>query len=304
MLEQIVSDIEGGATVSAAFAKFPQIFSPLDITLISSGETSGSLDKALLRLADTLEKEQSLIRKVRGALIYPAFLIVAVTALVIVMVIYVMPQMDALYKSFNANLPLMTRILIAVSNFLGKFGLVIFALLAGIVAYIRFAITRPWGRRAWDTLKFEIPAFGKLMQKLYMARFASTLSGLVGAGVPLLDGLKIVSTAIGNVIYEEEIVAAAEKVKSGIALSETIKGNRLFPPVVSEMISVGEKTGELDAMLQNLANYFEEEVAEAVKNISNLLEPIMIVVMGGIIGVVLVSILLPMYSLGSVIMGR
>jgi type IV pilus assembly protein PilC len=136
-----------------------------------------------------------------------------------------------------------------------------------------------------------------------MARFAQTLSGLVGAGVPLLDGLKIVSKSIGNVIYEEEIMAAAEKVKSGIALSEPLKNNPLFPTVVPEMIAVGEKTGELDAMLANLATYFDEEVAEIVKNMSNLIEPIMIVVLGGLIGIILVAILLPIYSLGGVILG-
>jgi type IV pilus assembly protein PilC len=303
MLEQITTDVEGGSTVSNAFAKFPETFTPLDITLISSGETSGSLDKALLRLADTLEKEQSLVRKVRGALVYPAFLILAVIVLVTVMVIYVMPQMASLYSSFNAKLPLLTRIMISSSNFLGHYGFIFFAFIVGVSIYVRLAIQKPWGRRIWDKFKLNIWGIGTLLRKLYMARFAQTLSGLVGAGVPLLDGLKIVSKSIGNVIYEEEIMAAAEKVKSGIALSEPLKNNPLFPTVVPEMIAVGEKTGELDAMLANLATYFDEEVAEIVKNMSNLIEPIMIVVLGGLIGIILVAILLPIYSLGGVILG-
>lgn len=304
ILEQIVSDLEGGSTLSNAFSRFPDIFSPIDITLIRAGESSGTLDKALLKLANQLEKEQSLIRKVRGALVYPAFLVVAVIGVVALMVVYVMPQMETLYSSFDAQLPLATRILISTSHALSKIFPFIILATIGLVFYIRMAIRRPTGRRIWDSLKINIWGLNDLMKKLYMARFANTLSSLVASGVPLLDGLNITSKAVGNVIYQEIIQDAAEKVKSGIALSEPLKESPLFPAVVSEMVAVGEKTGELDSMLQNLADYFEEEVETIVKNLSNLIEPLMIVIMGGIIGVILIAIMMPIYGFGGTVFSR
>lgn len=303
-LEQISSDVEGGSPLSVAFSRFPDVFSPIDITLVAAGETSGTLEKSLERMAERLENEQSLLRKVRGAMVYPVFLVVAVILVVTAMLIYVMPQMEELYSSFDAQLPLLTRILISVSHFLSKFAP--FVLLALIAAAIgtRFAIQRPEGRRIWDQMKLKIWGLNQLLIKMYMARFASVLASLVGSGVPLLDGLTITSKAVGNVIYQELVMEAAEKVKSGVALSEPLKASPLFPPVVPQMIAVGEKTGELDTMLQNLADYFEEEVEALVKNLSNLIEPVMIVIIGVLIGVVMMAILLPIYSLGSVIFKR
>lgn len=301
VLNSAIADIEGGSQLSAAFAKFPEVFSALDLTLIASGETSGSLDKALLRMAEQLDKQQALIRKVRGAMIYPAFIIVVVIVVVIVMITYVMPQMDSLYQSFNAQLPFLTRMFIAAGKFMGKFGIFVLLALAGVGVYIRYAIKTPGGRRVWDNLKLHLYGLNILLIKLYMARFARTLSGLVASGVPLLDSLAIVAKAIGNVVYYDLILESAEKVKSGIALSETLKDNPLFPPIVAQMISVGEKTGELDGMLTNLADYFEDEVDVAVKSISNLIEPIIIVVLGLTVGLILVAIMMPIYQIGRVI---
>lgn len=304
ILEQVSSDVEGGSQLSVAFSHFPEIFTPLDITLIQSGETSGSLDKALLRLAEQLEKEQSLLRKVRGALVYPTFIIVVVIAVVILMVVYVMPQMEGLYSSFNAQLPLLTRIMISISHFLSRFMPVVILFLIALAVYVRYAIRRPAGRKVWDGLKLKIYGLNILLTKMYMVRFSRTLSGLVASGVPLLDALNIVSRAVGNVLYEEAIKDAAEKVKSGIALSEPLKESPLFPPVVTQMVAVGEQTGELDNMLTNLADYFEEEVDNLVKNLSNLIEPIIIVVLAVIIGFLLIAIMMPIYSLGGVLFKR
>lgn len=301
ILDQVSKDVEGGSTLSMAFSHFPEMFTSLDITLISSGETSGSLDKALLRLAEQLEKEQSLLRKVRGALIYPAFICVVVVAVIALMIIYVMPQMEGLYSSFNAQLPFITRVMISISHFLTSFAPLVIIFLIALGVYVRFAIKKPAGKKAWDSLKLKLWVISDLLKKLYMARFSRTLSGLIASGVPLLDALSIVSKAVGNVVYQELIMDAAEKVKSGIALSEPLKEDPLFPPVVSQMVAVGEKTGELDNMLKNLADYFEEEVEVTVKSFSNLIEPVIIVVLGGVIGVLLVAIMMPIYGLASVL---
>ncbi|MDD3481157.1 MAG: type II secretion system F family protein [Patescibacteria group bacterium] len=301
VLAQASSDIEGGSQLSFALSRFPETFTTLEITLIASGETSGDLDKALLRLADQLEKQQSLIRKVRGAFIYPSFVIGVVVIVAAIMVIYVMPQMEQLYSSFDAQLPFLTRMMIWISNILSKFAPFVFLALVGTIIYIRIAIKRPTGRKMWDKVKLNIYGLNILLKKVYMARFARTLAGLVSSGVPLLDSLSIVSKSVGNAIYEELVRNAAKKVKSGIALSEALKENPLFPIVVPQMIAVGERTGELDNMLENLANYYEEEVDTTVQSISRLIEPILIVVLALIIGVFLVAIMMPIYQIGRVL---
>ncbi len=301
ILAQTSSDIEGGSQLSVAFSRFPETFSALELTLIASGETSGNLDKSLLRLADQLEKQQSLVRKVRGAFIYPAFVIGVVVIVAAIIIVYVMPQMEELYSSFNAELPFLTRMMIAISKILSRFAPFVFLALIGFFIYARVSIKRPAGRRIWDKLKLKLFGINILLKKMYMARFARTLAGLVASGVPLLDSLAIVSKAVGNVIYEELIKKSAKKVKSGIALSETLLESPLFPVIVHQMIAVGERTGELDNMLENLANYYEEEVDTTVQSISRLIEPALIVILALVIGVFLVAIMLPIYQIGSVL---
>lgn len=301
ILTQTVSDIEGGSQLSVAFSRFPETFSALDITLIASGETSGTLDKALSRLANQLEKQQSITRKIRGAFVYPAFVIGVVIIVAAIMVVYVMPQMEDLYKSFGADLPFITKALIGVSHFTARFAPFIIAILIGIGVWLRMAVRRPAGKKVWDNLKINAYPINVLLQKMYMARMSRTLSGLIASGVPLLDSLAITAKAIGNVVYEEIIKASSKKVKAGTALSETLKNNSLIPPVVPQMINVGERTGELDSMLENMANYFEEEVDTAVKNISNLIEPMVIVLLALVIGVMLVAIMMPIYSIGKIL---
>lgn len=301
MVEQVLSDVEGGSQLSVALSRFPEVFKQLELTLIASGETSGTLDKSLLRVAEQLEKQQSLMRKVRGALVYPIFIVLVVVAVAVIMIIYVVPQMEELYTSFSATLPWLTRAMISLSKILTKFGVfVVLGAVAGTIAGI-LAIRKPAGRRVWDKFKMTVYGISDLLKKMYMARFARTLSGLVSSGVPLLDSLSIVSKAVGNVIYEGLVLECSEKVKSGMALSEAIKEKPQFPGVVSEMISVGEKTGELDGMLSNLADYYEEEVDTAVKAISSLIEPIIIVVLAIFIGFMLVAIMLPIYQIGRVV---
>jgi len=301
ILAQTGSDIEGGSQLSVALSRFPETFTTLDLTLIASGETSGNLDKSLGRLAAQLEKQQSLIRKIRGAFVYPAFVIVVVIIVAAIMIVYVMPQMEELYNSFGAQLPFLTRLLISVSHFTTRFAPFIFIALIGFGIWLRIFIKRPTGKKLWDGFKLKIFGINILLQKVYMARMSRTLSGLISSGVPLLDSMAITAKAIGNLIYEERVKASAKKVKSGIALSETLKGDPLFPPIVPQMINVGERTGELDSMLENMANYFEEEVDNAVKNISNLIEPMVIVLLALIIGTMLVAIMMPIYSIGKVL---
>lgn len=301
ILEQLCRDIEGGSQLSVSLSKFQNIFHKTDISLIASGETSGTLDRSLLRLADQLEKDYRLNKRIRSALVYPAFIMVVVAGVLAIMAIYVMPQMEGLYKSFNADLPFLTRILIKLSHGLSKFGIPLLVILIASGFILKQYVKSSQGRKAWDTFKLRVPLFADFLRKVYITRFTRTLSSLVSSGVPLLDSLKIVSESVGNVVFKEIIEEAAEQVKSGVPLSTPIKESIEFPLIVSQMVRVGEQTGELDNMLTNLANYYEEEVDNAVKAFSSLLEPIIIVVMGFVVGTMLVAIMMPIYGLGRVI---
>lgn len=301
IVDTVSKDVEAGSQLSVSLAKFPAVFKTIDTSLIATGEASGTLDKTLLRLADQTEKTYKINKKIRSAFTYPAFILLVVAGVITLMVVYVMPQMESLYSSFNAKLPLLTRVMIAISHVLTNYGLIVIIGLAGLLIFLQNMIRRPRGRKVWDNFKLRMPLFGQFLVKVYIARFSRTLAGLVSSGVPLIDSLRIVSEVVGSTVFKETIMDAAEKVKSGIPLSTPLKESEHFPLIVAQMISVGEKTGELDHMLDNLADYYEEEVENMVKNFSSLLEPIIIVVMGIIVGVLLISIMMPIYGLGKVI---
>jgi type IV pilus assembly protein PilC len=298
ILEQVSASVEGGSKLSEALARFPKLFNGLDIAIIGAGEESGNLDKSLKRLADQLEKEQSLLRKVQGALVYPIILVVVAFGFLIAMSVFVMPQMETLYSSFNKSLPIPTQLMIGFSHFLTTYWYLAIAMVGAIVlGWIAF-IRTPVGRSFWDGVKIEIPGIKTLMIKLYVARITRTLSGLISSGVPVQDALRITSFSVGNVHYEESLLEVTEKVKGGGLLSAALKDDRLYPVVMPQMITVGEKTGEIDSMLSNLADYFDEEVDTAVKNITELIMPFSIIFLGLLIGGVLVSTLLPIYTFG------
>lgn len=301
IVDTVSKDIEGGSQLSSSFSKFPKLFKQIDLSLIATGEASGTLDKVLLRLADQTEKTYRINKKIRSAFTYPAFIIVVIIGVVVLMVLYVMPQMENLYKSFDADLPFLTRMMIGLSYVLRRFGILVALALFGFFVLLKRFVSTTNGRKLWDSLKLKIPIIGNFLQKVYVARFSRTLAGMVNSGVPLLDSLKIVSDSVGNVVFRDIIMDAREKVKGGIPLSTPLKENVYFPLLVSQMIGVGEKTGELDNMLDNLADYYEEEVDNIVKNLSTLIEPIIIVVMGLMVGTLLVAILQPIYGLSNVI---
>jgi len=302
MVGQIARNVEGGSALSVAMASFPLTFNQIDVTLIKTGETTGSLDSALIRMADNLENTYKITKKIRSAMAYPAFLLLVVTGVLIVMVTYVLPQMESLYKSFNSQLPLLTRIVLSISHGFVSYGLIFLVLLILAIYFIKRYIKTKNGRFFWDRLKLKIPVINNFLKSVYLSRFSRTMAGLVGSGVSILESLNIVGKAVGNVIYASVLVDAAEKVKGGIPLSKPLQDHtELFPPIVYQMVRVGEQTGEIDAMLDNLANYYDEEVDNFVKSVTSIVEPALIVFMGVIIGLILVSIMLPIYNLVSVI---
>lgn len=301
IVNHVLRDVEGGTQLSTAFARYPNLFSKADLALVAAGETSGDLDKILKRLATNIEKDSNISRKVVSALFYPLFVLIVVLVLMLLMTFYIMPQMEDIYKSLNSELPFLTRSMIGFSNFLQKGWFLMVLFTAAIVIAAKQFVKTKKGEFLFDNLKINIPVIGSFMRKYYAGKFSRTMAGLVAAGVSILDSLDITAKAVGNVVYHDILISSISEVKNGVPLSTELKKAIEFPPIVSQMLLVGEQTGEIDTMLENLADYFDEEVDAFVKGIMGVIEPFMIVFMGGIVGVVLVAVMLPIYSLGKVI---
>lgn len=297
IINQVIVDVEGGSTLADAFAKHPKVFNTIYVSLIAAGEASGSLDKSLERIADQQEKDAELISKIRGAMVYPAIVLFVIVAVLLFMLTTVLPQVQTLYTDLGKELPLLTSILISVANFIrGFWWLLIVAIGGGVYATYRYAKT-PQGKRQFDRLKLRVPIFGNLFRKLYMARFCRTGSVLLSSGLPMLEALGIVKNSINNVHLEEAVERATDKVKGGKALSESLKVESTFLPLVPQMIKIGEQSGTIDQMLAKTAQFYENELDNAIKNISSTIEPILMIALGITVGIIVAAILLPVYGL-------
>lgn len=298
IINRVISEVEAGASLADTMAAYPRVFDQVYVSLIAAGEASGTLDKSLERLADQQEKDAEIVSKVRGAMIYPLIVILVMVAVVSFMLVTVLPQVQNIYADLpGAKLPLFTRMLLAVSHFIIHFWwLVILVLLAVAGLTTRWARTGP-GKEVIDRLKMKMWPVGPLFMKLYMARFARTASTLVGSGVPMLKMLSTTAEAVNNVHIEKSINEAAEKVKGGKALSETLQDDPNFLELVPNMIHIGEQSGNLESMLGKVADYYEKEVDNQIKSISTIIEPVLMIVIGVAALVIVAAVLLPIYSL-------
>lgn len=298
IISSIIVDVEAGTSFSKALAKYPDAFNRIFISLVAAGETSGTLDATLERLANQQEKDAEILSKIRGAMIYPLIVILVMFGVVGFMVIKVLPQVEMIYKDLpGANLPLITKIMLAVSHFSSKYWWVI--ILAGVAGFI---FTTRWantlgGRQVVDKIKMRMWPIGPLFMKVYMARFARTGQTLVASGVPLIQVLEITGEAINNVHINASVTKAIEKVKSGKALSDAITGDPSFLELVPNMLSIGEQSGALEAMLGKIADYYEKEVDAEIRNISTIIEPVLMVVLGIMAFIIVAAVLLPVYGL-------
>lgn len=298
-IKKILEDLEEGFSFSMAVARHPYIFSSFFINMIRSGEASGNLDKVLSILADQQEKDAALISKVRGALAYPAFIVLALIVVGMVMMIYVIPNLKSMFTQAGAQLPIFTRILISLADFLRSFWwlvpLVIGGLIIGLMLWIR---TGP-GRLAWHSFQVYAPLIKTLFRPMLMARFTRTASMLVLSGVSILETLQITASVLDNEIYERLLMTISSQVEKGVPISVSMRRTKLFPPMVTHMISVGEQTGKLDYILKILADFYEEETDTKVKNLATLIEPVILLVMGAAVAFLLISIMLPLYQMTS-----
>lgn len=298
ILNQVIGSLEGGGTLSAALAKHPKVFNQVFVSMIAAGETSGTLDKALDRLAIQQEKDADLVSKVRGALTYPAVVLLVMVAVVGFMIVKVLPQVKTIYEGFdNVQLPILTRILLAVSDFTIHFWWLVLIVLIGLgFAGTRYARTGP-GKEVVDALKMKAWPIGPLFMKMYMARFARTGSTLVASGVPLLQMLQITADAVNNVHIQRSIIKAADKVRGGKSLADAIGNDPHFLPLVPSMLKIGEQSGSMEEMLGKAADYYEKEVDNQIATISSIIEPVMMVMLGVVAFIIVAAVLLPIYGL-------
>lgn len=297
IIQDVITAVEGGSALSVAFAKHPDVFDDVYIALVSAGEVSGTLDKALERIADQQEKDAEIMGKVKGAMVYPLIVSLVMVGVIIFMLVTVVPQIQKLYKDLHQDLPLATAIMVAAANFVINYWWVVLIVLGVIIyAIINWSKTKG-GRRVIDSFKLNVPLFGVLFRKLYMARFARSTETLMSTGVQMLETLRISARAVNNVHIAEAINRAAEKVKDGKALSASLKGEDYILSLIPQMISIGEQSGGIDAMLGKAATFYENEVDQAIKAISTMIEPILMVMLAGVAGLMIGAVLFPIYSL-------
>jgi len=292
------SQVEGGATLSAAMRTSPKVFDALYVNMVEAGETGGILDTILQRLSTYIEKNVKLQRAVKSALVYPVGVLTVAGGVITLLLWKVVPIFATLFAGLGVDLPLPTKIVIALSNFVGSiFGLLIVVAIIGGVFGLKAWYGTKQGRFVLDTIILKLPVLGVLMRKIAVARFTRTLGTLISSGVPILEGLDITARTAGNAVVERALQQVRKSLEEGKSLTEPLRDSEVFPGMVTQMIAVGEQTGAMDAMLQKIADFYEEEVDAAVKDLLTALEPIMIVFLGVIVGGVVISMYLPLFSL-------
>lgn len=300
VVNKIIGVVEGGVPFSEALAQHPKVFNEVYIALVAAGETSGTLDEALERIATQQEKDADMISKVRGALVYPAIVTAVIVLVVVFLLTTVVPQIEIIYKDFDKELPFLTAMMISSAKFIMSFWWAIIIVAVGAVFFLSRWAQTTGGEQVVDKVKMKIPLFGDLFMKLYMARFCRTGQTLMASGVPMLEMLRITSRAVDNVHVGAAVDRSSEKVKGGKALSLALKAEtEAFLPLVPQMLKIGEQSGSIDAMMDKAAGYYENELDNKIKAISTTIEPILMIFLAVVVGGIVMAILVPVYSLAS-----
>jgi type IV pilus assembly protein PilC len=297
VIMQVREEVEAGSSLATAMGKHPQVFNALYVNMVAAGEAGGILDTVLQRLATYIEKAARLKAQVRSAMIYPASVITIAIIVVYVILWKVIPVFASLFISLGAELPLPTRIVVSLSTFVGRFWWLIIAGVIAIVFFVRQYYQTPGGRMNIDRMLLKTPILGMVLRKIAVARFCRTLGTLLAAGVPVLEALEITARTAGNAVIEKSILQVRKSVEEGKTVAEPLKATEQFPPMVVQMIAVGETTGAMDTMLAKIAEFYEEEVDLAVAGMMRLIEPVMIFFLGVVIGSIVISMYLPMFDL-------
>jgi type IV pilus assembly protein PilC len=297
-IAQIKTDVESGLTYADALKKHPRVFSELYVNMVSAGEAGGVLDTILNRLAAYIEKAMKLKKKVKGAMVYPAVVTTVAVLVIVIIMLFVVPTFSKMFIQLGGTLPLPTRIIIGMSNFIAGFGglAILVSIIAAVVFIIQFRRTEK-GKKIIDTILLKLPIFGALLNKVAVAKFTRTLGTLVSSGVPILDCLEITAKTSGNKVVEYSIMDIRKEVVGGKTLADPIKKTKVFPPMVTHMVAVGESTGALDTMLSKIADFYDDEVDAAVTNLTAMMEPMLMVFLGTTVGFIVVAMYLPIFKL-------
>ena len=299
----IRNDVETGSSLSDAIAKHKNVFSPLFVNMVKAGESSGMLDEILDRLAEYLEKTNSLQHKVKSALVYPAVVSGMALGITLLLLLKVIPVFKGIFEGFGAQLPTPTMILIKISDFLQRYFILGIMIIVGITIFIARLIKTPKGRLQVDSILLKMPIFGILFRKVAISKFTRTLSTLIKAGVPILSALEIVGKTAGNKVVEQAIDNVRANVREGENIAEPLTRSKIFPPMVTRMVSVGEQSGELEKMLSKIADFYDEQVDTAVSSLTSMMEPLIIAFLGIVIGSIVICMFLPIFKMSSLVTG-
>jgi len=304
ILVEIGRDVEGGSPLADALGKHPKTFSSVYVNMVRAGEAAGILDDILKRLALQQEKNATIRKKIKSAMTYPMVLVGITIIAFFGLMLFVIPQIGKIIKDLggpDAKLPALTEAMLTISDILINFWFIIFPIIGFVVFMLLRFIQTPKGKKIFHTIALKLPGIKLIVQKVAVARFARTFSALIGAGVAVLEALDVTAHAVGNVVFEEALLKASKEVQNGATLSSIIEQNNLFPSIVPQMLAVGEETGQTDVVLIKVADFYEEEVDVAIEGLSSIIEPVMIVFMGGMVGVIAASVMLPIANLSNTI---
>jgi len=300
---KIKEDVESGSTFADALSKHPKVFDSLFVNLVAAGEVGGMLDTILSRLADYIEKAMKLAKKIKGAMVYPSTILAVAVVVTVVLLVYVIPIFAKMFSDFGQALPGPTQFVLALSDFTRKYFLLVIVFIFLLVMAFRWYYRQETGRRNVDRLLLRLPVVGSLLQRIAVARFSRTLGTMVSSGVPILESMDIVAKTAGNKIIEEAILKARVSISEGKTIAEPLTDSKVFPPMVTQMVAVGEATGALDAMLNKIADFYDDEVDSAVEAMTALLEPMLMVFLGVVIGGLVIAMYLPVFKLAGAVGG-
>lgn len=297
VLKEVLKSVSGGVQLSDSFAKYPDVFDSIAINLIKAGEQSGNLGLILRKLSREYEQKNALKSKVTSALAYPAVLTVVMIGVVVFLLAIVVPQLEDAFKSFGAELPWITKAVIGLSKIITNYWYLVLLVLIGGAVGIKYFVSTPEGRRVWDKILITVPIFGPLFVKIQVATFSRVLYLLISSGVPILQTLELTEATLSNIWFKDEVISMRDQVKRGVSIAVPLLQSPYFPSIVGYMVNVGQETGQLDTVLRKVAKYYDLEIKTATSTLSSLLEPILLVVMGGVVGVIVAAIYYPMFQL-------
>ena len=297
VVSEMMQDIEDGMPLSESLGKHPDVFSPLMINMVKSGEVSGNLQKSILYIADNVEKNYQLTSKIKGALFYPAFVIGVSFIIVFVVISFILPRLTVVFKDLNVAIPWYSKLLMAVGEFMNQYWWAVLIAIIGFILGIIYYVKTEDGKKEWEQWKIKLPVLGKLFRYLYMARFADNFSVLLTGGIPITRALLIVSEIIGNSVYQSIILKAVDEVKAGGDISSIFAKSSDIPPVVTRMLKIGEETGKISEILRKVASFYEEETDRMTKTLSTLIEPVLIIILGIGVAIMVFAILMPIYNI-------